>query len=155
MLMSEPEAATAQWITTVPPDVWSVANATAEALPVALVSLVIALAVAVPVEAAPKAVALKDSVATAVPGAATVDGDVRNTSLPLAPIRAVTASVAAFRAAVLWVTAILKLLQLVFVQIPYKLDLFDLAGVLARDLQRHAQFTHLSAQRNHARNFNL
>jgi hypothetical protein len=103
--MSEPDAATAQWITTVPAEVWSVANATALALPVALVSEVIALAVAVPVEDAPNAVALNERVATAVPGAATVDGDMRNTSLPLVLMSAVTASVAALRAAVECVTA--------------------------------------------------
>ena len=66
-----------------------------------------ALAVAVPVEDAPKAVALNESVATAVPGAATVDGEMRNTSLPDVLINAVTASVAALRAAVECVTAIL------------------------------------------------
>lgn len=98
--MSEPDAATEHWMTTVPPDVCSVANATGEALPVALVSLVIALAVAVPLDDAPNAVALRDSVATAVPGLATVDGEMRNTSLPLVLISAVTASVAAFLAAV-------------------------------------------------------
>jgi len=101
MLMSEPEAATAQWITTVPPDVCSVAKATGLALPVALVSLVIAFAVAVPLDADPNAVALKGSVATAVPGDPTEDGLMRNTRLPLVLISAVTASVAAFRAAVL------------------------------------------------------
>lgn len=107
MLMSEPDAATAHWITTVPPDVCSVANATGEAFPAALVSLVMALAVAVPVLDAAKAVALNGSVATAVPGAATVDGLMRKTKLPLTPISAVTASVAALRAAVECVTAIL------------------------------------------------
>lgn len=68
-----------------------------------------ALAVAVPAEDAAKAVELNVNVATAVPGEPMVP-EVRNTSLPLAPISAVTASVAAFRAAVEWVTAILKLL---------------------------------------------
>jgi hypothetical protein len=101
MLMSDPLAATAHWITTVPPDVCSVANATGEALPAALVSVVMALAVAVPVLDAPNAVALKGSVATAVPGAATVEGLMRKINCPLAPISAVTASVAALRAAVL------------------------------------------------------
>jgi len=104
--MSLPDAATAQWITTVPPDVCSVAVDTAVALPVAFVSAVIAFAVAVPLDDAPNAVALSDRVATAVPGALTVP-DVRNTNLPLVPIRAVTASVAALRAAVECVTAIL------------------------------------------------
>lgn len=108
--MSEPEAATAQWITTVPPLVSSVAVATGEALPVAFVSLVIALAVAVPVEDAPKAVADSERVATAVPGEPTVPVR-RNFSLPLAPIRAVTASVAALRAAVEWVTAMVNILS--------------------------------------------
>jgi hypothetical protein len=109
MLISLPDAATAQCITTVPPDVCNVAVATAEALPVAFVSAVIELAVAVPVDDAPKAVADKDNVATAVPGADTVPV-VRNTNLPLAPISAVTASVAALRAAVECVTAIFVIL---------------------------------------------
>ena len=106
MLMSEPDAATEHWITTVPPEVCRVANATADALPAALVSLVMALAVAVPEEDAPKAVADNGKVATTVPGDATVDGEMRNTKLPLVLISAVTASVAAFRAEVLCVTAI-------------------------------------------------
>jgi hypothetical protein len=118
MFISEPLAATAHWITTVPPDVCSVANATGEALPAALASVVMALAVAVPVLAAPNAVALKGSVATTAPGAVTVDGLMRKTKLPLTPISAVTASVAALRAAVECVTAILKFLQLIFVQKP-------------------------------------
>jgi hypothetical protein len=108
--MSEPDAATEHCTTIVPPLVCIVANATGDALPVALVSAVIALAVAVPLDDAPKAVEENDSVATAVPGLATVDGEMRNTSLPLVLISAVTASVAALRAAVLWVTAILNLL---------------------------------------------
>lgn len=82
------------------------ANATGDAFPVAFVSLVIALAVAVPLDAAPNAVALRGKVATAVPGDATVDGEMRNTKFPLTPIKLVTASVAALRAAVEWVTAI-------------------------------------------------
>jgi len=86
-----------------------VAVATGEALPVALVSAVIALAVAVPVLDAPNAVALSDSVATVVPGADTVP-ESRKASLPEAPINAVTASVAALRAAVECVTANLDLL---------------------------------------------
>jgi len=105
MLMSEAEAATAQWMTTVPPDVSSVAVATGLALPVALVSLVMALAVAVPVADAPKAVADSGSVATTVPGEPTVPVR-RNFRLPDAPMRAVTESVAALRAAVVWVTDI-------------------------------------------------
>lgn len=105
MFISEPEAATAQWITTVPPDVCRVAVATAEALPAALVSEVIALAVAVPDELAPKAVADNGNVATAVPGEPTVPVNLR-TKLPEVPISAVTASVAAFRAAVECVAAI-------------------------------------------------
>jgi hypothetical protein len=100
MLMSEAEAATAQWITTVPPDVSSVAVATAEAFPVALVSEVIALAVAVPDDDAPNAVADSGKVATAVPSEPMVPAS-RNFRLPLAPMSAVTASVAAFLAAVL------------------------------------------------------
>jgi hypothetical protein len=99
MLMSLALAATAQWMTTVPADVWSVAVATGEALPVALVSAEMALAVAVPVADAPNAVALSDRVATVVPGADTVP-DSRKASFPEAPINAVTASVAALRAAV-------------------------------------------------------
>lgn len=86
-------------MTTVPPDVSSVAVATGEALPVAFVSLVIALAVFVPLDAAPKAVADSGSVATAVPGAPTVPVSL-NLRLPLAPISATTASPAALRAAV-------------------------------------------------------
>jgi hypothetical protein len=100
MLMSEPDAATAQWITTVPAEVCNVAVATGEALPVALVSEVIALAVAVPVTAAGKAVALSDKRATVVPGALTVPVS-RKANLPEVLINAVTASVAALRAAVL------------------------------------------------------
>ena len=97
--MSEPLAATAQWMTSVPPDVSSEAVATGEALPVALVSLVIEFAVAVPLLDAANAVALNDKVATAVPGEPTVPVS-RNFSLPDAPISAVTASVAALRTAV-------------------------------------------------------
>ena len=97
-MMSEPDAPTAQWITTVPPLVSSVAVATGEALPVAFVSLVIAFAVAVPELDAPKAVADSGSVATAVPGEPTVPLK-RNLRFPLVPISAVTASVAALRAA--------------------------------------------------------
>ena len=107
--MSLALAATAQWMTTTAAAVSSVALATAEALPVALVSLVIAFAVAVPVALAPNAVADSDRVATAVPGADTVPLS-RNLSLPDAAMSAVTASVAAFLAAVLWVTAIFFLL---------------------------------------------
>lgn len=68
MLMSEADAATAQWITTVPPDVSKVAVATALALPVALVSEAMAFAVASPAVLAGKAVADRLRVATAVPG---------------------------------------------------------------------------------------
>ena len=106
MLISLADAATAQCITTVPPEVSNVAVATADALPVAFVSDVIAFAVAVPVAEAPNAVADKGNVATAVPGEPTVPVS-RNFKLPDAPISAVTASVAAFLAAVLCVTAIL------------------------------------------------
>ena len=83
------------------------ANATAEALPAALVSDVIAFAVAVPLDDAPNAVALRGNVAAAALGLATVLPVIRNTRLPDAPISVVTASVAAFRAAVECVTAIL------------------------------------------------
>lgn len=100
MLISDPLAATAQWITSVPPEVWRDALATGEALPVALVSEVMALAVAVPVDEAPKAVADSGRVATAVPGEPMVP-ESRKTRLPLVLIRAVTASVAALRAATL------------------------------------------------------
>lgn len=99
MLMSDPDAATAQWMTIVPPDVWRVAVATGEALPVAFVSLLMALAVAVPLDEAPNAVALNGSVATAVPGEPIVPDNLK-TRLPDVPISAVTASVAAFLAAV-------------------------------------------------------
>jgi len=70
--ISDPDAATPQWITTVPAEVSNVALATADALPVALVSLVIALAVATPEEEAPNPVADRVNVATAVPGEPTV-----------------------------------------------------------------------------------
>jgi hypothetical protein len=136
-------------MTTVPPEVWSVAKATGLALPAALVSLVIALAVAVPLDAAPNAVALRGSVATAVPGAATVDGLIRKTRLPLVLISAVTASVAALRAAVEWVTAILKLLQLVFIEKTDKFVLLDLAGVFAFDFNGEAKFTYAALQCDH------
>ena len=69
--MSEAEAATAQWITAVPPEVCRDAKATVP--PAALVSLVMALAVAVPVAAAGKAEADKAKLATVVEGAATVE----------------------------------------------------------------------------------
>jgi hypothetical protein len=65
------------------------------------VSAEIALAVAVPDEEAPNAVAEKVRVATAVPGLAIELGEIRKTRLPDVPISAVTASVAAFFAAVL------------------------------------------------------
>ena len=71
-LMSEPEAATAQCTMTVPAPVSMVAVATGEALPVALVSLVIEFAVIVPLDDAPNAGLPNDSVATAVPGAPAV-----------------------------------------------------------------------------------
>lgn len=100
MLMSEADAATAQWITTVPPDVSKVAVATGLALPVALVSEEMPLAVASPAVLAGKAVADSGSVATAVPGEPTVPVR-RNFKLPDAPMRAVTASVAAESAALL------------------------------------------------------
>lgn len=109
MFMSDADAATAHWSTTVPPEVCNVAVATGDALPVALVSDVIVFAVAVPVEEAPKAVDDNGSVATAVPGEVTVPVS-RNTKLPLVLIRAVTASVAALRAAVECVTAIIVFL---------------------------------------------
>jgi hypothetical protein len=144
MLMSEALAATEHWSTTVPALVCSVAVATGLALPVALVSLVIALAVAVPVLAAPNAVALNDSVATTVPGAATVPVK-RNASLPLAPISAVTASVAAFRAAVEWVTAILQFLQFFFVKVADQFDFLNFARCFASDLHCKPQLTRLSA----------
>ena len=97
--ISLPDAATSQWMTTVAPLVSSVAVATGEALPVAFVSLVIEFAVAVPLDEAPNAVADNGSVATAVPGAPTEPVNL-NTKLPLVLINAVTASVAASRAAV-------------------------------------------------------
>jgi hypothetical protein len=150
--MSLPLAATAQWITTVPPLVCKVANATGEALPVALVSEVMEFAVAVPLDDAPNAVALRGSVAAAVPGEATDDGLIRNTRLPLVPINAVTASVAAFRAAVEWVTAIGQFLRNNFTD---QFDFFDFAGVFSSDLHREAQFAGLSLQIDHAKNFSL
>ena len=71
MLMSEAEAATAQCSCTESALVCSVAAATAEALPVALVSLVIALKVSTPVVTDPQG-SVSVRVATAVPGALTV-----------------------------------------------------------------------------------
>jgi hypothetical protein len=109
IVISCPEAATWQWITTVPADVSSVAVATGDALPAALVSDAIAFAVAVPDAAAPKAVAERFNVATIVPGAPTEPANL-NLSFPDAPINAVTASQAALRAAALCVTAIVMLL---------------------------------------------
>jgi len=109
MLMSDADAATAQWIISVPPDVCNDALATGEALPVAFVSDVIAFAVATPLDDAPNAVVLSGNVATAVPGDPMVP-DSLNTRLPDAPMRAVTASVAAFCADVLWVTDIVVFL---------------------------------------------
>jgi hypothetical protein len=104
-LMSDADAATAQWLTTVAPDVSNVAVATADALPVALVSLAIALAVAVPPDDAPKGVALIISVAAAVPGEPTVPVR-RNLSRGLAPSAVVCASATVLRNAVECVTAI-------------------------------------------------
>ena len=83
------------------------AKATGEAFPAAFVSDVMELAVAVPLAEAAKAVALNGSVATAAPGLATELGEILNTRLPDVLISAVTASVAAFLAAVECVTAIL------------------------------------------------
>jgi hypothetical protein len=148
MLISLADAATAQWITTVPPEVSSVAVATGEALPVAFVSLVIALAVAVPPLDAANAVALKPRFATDVPGALTVPVK-RKRRRPDAPMSAVTASVAALRAAVLCVTAIFQLLQFGLVNEADEFNRFNLAGFLALDFKRHAQFAHLSLQISH------
>jgi hypothetical protein len=107
--LSLPDAATSQWITTTPALVCSVAVATGDALPTVFVSVVIAFAVAIPLAAAPNAVADRGHVATTAPGEPTVP-DVRKTRLPDAPISAVTALVAALRAAVECVTAIAKTL---------------------------------------------
>lgn len=89
-----------------PADVVNAAKATVP--PVALVSLVMALAVAVPVALAPNAVALNAKLATTVLNAPTVEPVIKNFKRPDAPINPVTASVAAFRAAVLCVTDNLK-----------------------------------------------
>jgi hypothetical protein len=116
-----------------------VAVATAEAFPVALVSEVIALAVAVPDEDAPNAVADRGRVATAVPGAPTVPVS-RNLRFPLAPIRAVTASVAALRAAVECVTAI-------FVSLHYCTDkfvFFYLTSVFTSYFNSKSKFSNLT-----------
>lgn len=78
---------------------------TGVALPVALVSEVMVLAVAIPPDAAPKAVDDRGNVATAVPGDPTEPAN-RNTKSPLVLISAVTALVAAFWAATEWVTVI-------------------------------------------------
>lgn len=99
MLTSLPDTPTVHWTTTVPPEVSNVPVATGDALPVAEESSVIALAVAVPLEEAPNAVAENGRVATAVPGAATIPAS-RNLKFPDVPIKASTASVAALRAAV-------------------------------------------------------
>lgn len=104
MLMSDPDAATAKWLTTTPPDVSSVALATAVALPAAAVSLAMALAVATPEADAPNEVADNVKVAAAAPGAATVP-DSRNLSFGLAPSAVVWASATVLRKAVEWVTA--------------------------------------------------
>ena len=100
MLMSDAEAATAQCSCTEPALVSSVAAATGEALPVAAVSLVMALAVIVPPDAAPNGVALIVSVATAVPGAETVP-DRRNTSFGDVPSAVATAPASVLRSAVM------------------------------------------------------
>jgi hypothetical protein len=143
ILMSEPEAATAQWITTVPPDVCRVAAATAVAFPVAFVSEVMAFAEAVPPEEAAKPVADKLRVATAVPGAPTEPAR-RKTNFPLAPISARTASVAALRAAVEWVVAIFYSIWLYVSRADHVTDQLDclfLAGTGAGNLQ---DYPHLS-----------
>lgn len=127
-------------MTTVPPEVSRVAVATGEALPVAFVSLVIAFAVAVPPDEAPNAVADRLRVATAVPGAPTVPVS-RNFSFPDAPINAVTASVAALRAAVLCVVAIFFLGGL---DVPDQFNLFRLASGSARDLKNDPQLCRLA-----------
>jgi hypothetical protein len=155
-LIDPPDAATSVCITTVPPLVSSVAVAIGEALPVAAVSLVIAFAVAVPELDAANAVADSGNVAAAVPGLPTVPVS-RYFRFPLAPIRAVTASVAALRAAVLCVVAILGPLLLnarrlrSFDRGPaYKLVCLDFARRLARDLHGHMQFCGLACQVCHA-----
>jgi len=98
MLMSEPEAATAQRTTAKPAKVCRVAKATVP--PTALVSDVIGLAVATPEDDAPKNVALPGRVAIAAPGLDTEPPVGLNTSLPDVPMSAVTALVAASRAEV-------------------------------------------------------
>lgn len=108
MLMSEDDAATAQCDTTVPPEVSSVAVATAEALPVAFVSLVIEFAVETPATAAPNGVADSVRVATAVPGEPTVPAS-RNFSFGDVPRAVVWASATVLRNAVEWVTAMMGL----------------------------------------------
>jgi hypothetical protein len=123
-----------------------VAVATGDAFPVAFVSLVIAFAVAVPLDASANASADSGSVATAVPGLPTVPVR-RNTRLPDAPIKAVTESVAALRAAVECVTAMFVLqylLEFLGVRVAHKFHRLYLAGFLALYLNRHAQFTGLS-----------
>jgi hypothetical protein len=108
--MSDPEAATAPKITIVPPEVSSENVDTAVAFPVAFVSLVIALAVAIPVEAAaPKAVEERGQVEAAAAGEPNVPPTL-NLRLPLVLIKAVTALVAACRAAAECVRLILFLL---------------------------------------------
>ena len=93
-------------------------------MPVAFVSLLIALAVAVPLEDEPKAVALSGKVATAVPGDAIVPVN-RKTRLPDVPISAVTAFVAASLADVECVTAIYFSYQFIF---------FDFSRLFTGDL---------------------
>ena len=107
--MSELEAATAQWLTTTPAEVCSVAFATAVALPTAAVSLAMALAVDTPADDAANDV-VSVSVAAAVPGVPTVPAR-RKTSLGLAPRAVVCALETVSRNAVEWVTAMVVLLQ--------------------------------------------
>jgi hypothetical protein len=97
MSTSDPDAATPHSITTTPALVSMVATATGSPPPSAFVSLEIEFAVAVPLLDAPNAVAERASVATGAFG----DPAGRNRRNPLLPISAVTASVAAFRAATL------------------------------------------------------
>jgi hypothetical protein len=141
--MSEPEAATWQWITTVPPDVWIVAVATGEALPAAFVSLVIAFAVAVPPLDAAKPVDDITRVAAAAPGEPTVP-EVRNTRRGEVPSKPVTALVAASRAAVVCVTAILFFLVQFGLRCSHHFHGFGFARGSALDLQREANLAGLA-----------
>jgi hypothetical protein len=114
-------------------------------LPAALVSEVIAPAVAVPELDAPNAGVAQVSVAAIAPAA-----EMRKHSLLPAPSSwSTTALVAASLLAVLWVTAILSLLQKLFVGFwvsdsAGQFDFFNLPSFFTGDLHSHSQLAQLS-----------